>query len=61
MNCSIDNEPCLIVSILGNGLVKRSAGDTWHRRSTASRFKEIGPMAMGPNTIHGDLRGKQMG
>jgi hypothetical protein len=28
---------------------------------TASRFKEIGPMAMGPNTIHSDLRGKQMG
>jgi hypothetical protein len=31
------------------------------QKETASRLKEIGPMAMGPNTIHGDLRGKQMG
>jgi hypothetical protein len=31
------------------------------QKETASRFKEIGPMAMGPNTINGDLRGKQMG
>jgi hypothetical protein len=23
------------------------------QKETASRFKEIGPMAMGPNTIHG--------
>ena len=27
------------------------------QKETASRFKKIGPMAMGPNTIHGDLRG----
>jgi hypothetical protein len=29
------------------------------QKETASRFKRIGPMAMGPNTINGDLRGKQ--
>jgi hypothetical protein len=28
-------------------------------KEIASRFKEIGPMAMGPNTIHGDLRGSR--
>ena len=26
-------------------------------QETASRFKRIGPMAMGPNTIDGDKRG----
>ena len=31
------------------------------QKEAASRFKKIGPMAMGPNTINGDLRGKQMG
>jgi hypothetical protein len=25
---------------------------------TASRFKRIGPMAMGPNTVDGDRRGR---
>jgi hypothetical protein len=27
------------------------------QKETASRFKKIGPMAMGPNTIDGDKRG----
>ena len=31
MNCSADSEPYLTISIVGNGLVKRSAGGTWHR------------------------------
>jgi hypothetical protein len=31
------------------------------QKETASRFETIGPMAMGPNTINGDLRGKQKG
>jgi hypothetical protein len=26
-------------------------------KETASRFKTIGPMAMGPNTVDGDKRG----
>ena len=26
-------------------------------KETASRFKKIGPMAMGPNTVDGDKRG----
>jgi len=59
LNCSIDSVPCLIVSIVGNGEAER-----WEhlaQKEAASRFKKIGPMAMGPNTINGDLRGKQMG
>jgi hypothetical protein len=46
---------------------QRAVSDSEHswrhlaQRETASRFKEIGPMAMGPNTIHGDLRGTQTG
>jgi hypothetical protein len=45
-------------------LYRQRAVERWGhlaQKETASRFKKIGPMAMGPNTIHGDLRGKQMG
>jgi hypothetical protein len=44
--------------------VKLAEAERWEhlaQKERASRFKEIGLMAMGPNTINGDLRRKKMG